>query len=85
MGIVAKILSYLSKQTVAMPIQVERELGIPRYAVFGSIIVLEELGLIKPVARRANWKLYTLTEKGRKLVEEGKTTIELETRIQEPS
>jgi len=85
LGTIQSILKYLAEKEVAMPIQVERDLKIPRYMVFGSLIILEELGLVKPIARRANWKLYKITEKGRELLEKGKTIIELEPTGQESS
>ena len=78
LGVIRSILGYLAEKEVAMPIQVERDLKISRYLVFGSLIVMEELGLVKPIAKRANWKLYRITEKGRELLEKGKTVIELE-------
>jgi len=84
-GVVNSILRYLAEKEVSMPIQVERDLKLPRYIVFGSLIVLEELGLVRPVAKRANWKLYKLTEKGKELLEKGKTIIELEPTGREPS
>ncbi|NPA98973.1 MAG: hypothetical protein GXO43_06295 [Crenarchaeota archaeon] len=85
MAVVRSILGYLAEKEVAMPIQVERDLKISRYLVFGSMIIMEELGLVKPVAKRANWKLYKITEKGRELLEKGKTVIELEPTSQEHS
>ena len=85
LGIIHCILNYLAEKEVAMPIQVERDLKMPRYMVFGSLIILEELGLVKPIAKRADWKLYRITEKGRELLEKGKTIIELEPTGQESS
>ena len=85
MNVVRRILGYLAEKEVAMPIQVERDLKISRYLVFGSLIIMEELGLVKPVAKRANWKLYKITDKGRELLEKGKTIIELEATSREPS
>ncbi len=85
MGVVSRILSYLAEHEVAMPIQVERDLKISRYLVFGSLAVLEELSLVEPIARRGNWKLYRLTSKGRELLEKGKTEITLKAIAQESS
>ncbi len=65
------ILGYLAEE-VAMPIQVERDLKISRYLVFGSLTIMEKLGLVEAIAKRANWKLYRITEKGRELLEKGK-------------
>ncbi len=76
--VVQCILGYLAEKEVAMPIQMERDLKISRYLVFGSLIILEELGLVEAIAKRANWKLYRITDKGRELLEKGKTVIELE-------
>ena len=45
-GVVKSILGYLAEKEVAMPIQVERDLKISRYLVFGSMIIMEELGLL---------------------------------------
>ncbi len=84
-AVVYKILSYMAEHEVAMPIQVERDLKISRYLVFGSLAVLEELGLVKPVAKRGNWKLYKITSRGIELLEKGKTEIELKPRAQEPA
>ena len=85
MKIVRSILGYLAEKEVAMPIQVERDLKISRYLVFGSLIVMEELGLVEAIAKRANWKLCRITEKGRELLENGKTVIELEATGRESS
>ncbi len=59
--VVQSILGYLAEKEVAMPIQVERDLKISRYLVFGSLIIMEELGLVEAIAKRANWKLYRIT------------------------
>ncbi len=83
--VVVEVLRYIAGRELTMPIQVERDLKLPRYLVFGSLAVLEELGLVEPVAKRGNWKLYRLTSKGRELLEKGKTEITLETIVQESS
>ena len=83
--VVRSILGYLAEKEVAMPIQVERDLKISRYLVFGSLIIMEELGLVEAIAKRANWKLYRITGKGKELLEKGKTIIELEATSRESS
>ena len=80
-----EVLRYIASRELAMPIQVERDLKLPRYLVFGSLAVLEELGLVEPIAKRGNWKLYRLTDKGRELLEKGKTEITLEATTRESS
>ncbi len=85
MNVVRRILGYLAEKEVVMPIQVERDLKISRYLVFGSLIIMEELGLVEAIAKKANWKLYRITGKGKELLEKGKTVIELEATGREPS
>lgn len=57
------------KNRIASPSDVIANTGLPRYEVLAAFHILEALGLIELVYARGNYKLYTLTAEGEKLIE----------------
>jgi DNA-binding IclR family transcriptional regulator len=67
----AKLVSILSslRDTIASPSDVVMRTGLPRYEVLGAFHVLEALGIVSIVHSRSNYKLYTLSELGKKILD----------------
>ncbi|HWQ18029.1 MAG TPA: hypothetical protein VNL13_09390 [Sulfolobales archaeon] len=61
------ILSHLDGNILA-PSDVVLKTGLPRYEVLGAFHTLEALGIVSIVHSRNNYKLYTLSELGRKVL-----------------
>jgi len=64
----AVLLAAMSDRIVS-PSDLVSATSLPRYEVLAACHILEALGLIKQVYARGNYKLYTLTETGRKLLD----------------
>ncbi|MEM1610085.1 MAG: hypothetical protein QXQ57_00380 [Sulfolobales archaeon] len=67
----AKLISILShlKDSISAPSDIVMRTGLPRYEVLGAFHVLEALGIVSIVHSRSNYKLYTLSEIGKKILE----------------
>jgi len=67
----AKLISILShlKDSISAPSDIVVKTGLPRYEVLGAFHVLEALGIVSIVHGRSNYKLYTLSETGKKVLE----------------
>ncbi|GAY24957.1 hypothetical protein ATG_01600 [Desulfurococcaceae archaeon AG1] len=61
------ILSHLDGNILA-PSDVVLKTGLPRYEVLGAFHTLEALGIVSIVHSRNNYKLYTLSDLGRKVL-----------------
>uniref|UniRef100_A0A7J2T9Y1 ArnR1-like winged helix-turn-helix domain-containing protein n=1 Tax=Ignisphaera aggregans TaxID=334771 RepID=A0A7J2T9Y1_9CREN len=57
------------KDRIASPSDVISSTGLPRYEVLASFHILEALNIIEVVYVRGNYKLYKLSELGKKLLE----------------
>ena len=71
------ILSAL-KDRIASPSDVIASTGLPRYEVLASFHILEAMNIIEVVYTRGNYKLYRLSEVGRKLLEALQSNKEFE-------
>jgi len=67
----AKLISILShlKDNISAPSDIVMKTGLPRYEVLGAFHVLEALGIVNIVHSRSNYKLYTLSEVGKRILE----------------
>ncbi len=67
----AKLISILShlKDNISAPSDIVMKTGLPRYEVLGAFHVLEALGIVSIVHSRSNYKLYTLSEVGKRILE----------------
>jgi len=67
----AKLISILShlKDSISAPSDIVVKTGLPRYEVLGAFHVLEALGIVSVIHSRSNYKLYTLSEAGKKVLE----------------
>lgn len=67
----AKLLSILSHldNNILAPSDVVVKTGLPRYEVLGAFHTLEALGIVSVVHSRNNYKLYTLSELGKRVLE----------------
>ncbi len=67
----AKLLSILSHldNNILAPSDVVVKTGLPRYEVLGAFHTLEALGIVSVVHSRNNYKLYTLSEVGKRVLE----------------
>jgi hypothetical protein len=57
------------KDRIASPSDVIASTGLPRYEVLASFHILEALNIIEAVYVRGNYKLYKLSELGKKLLD----------------
>jgi len=57
------------KDRIASPSDVIASTGLPRYEVLASFHILEALNIIEVVYVRGNYKLYKLSEQGKKVLE----------------
>ncbi|RLG84093.1 MAG: hypothetical protein DRO39_07875 [Thermoprotei archaeon] len=66
-----KILAMLKAMIdrLVSPSDVISSTGLPRYEVLAAFHVFEALGIVKRVYSRGNYRLYQLTEAGRRLLE----------------
>lgn len=67
----AKLLSILSHldNNILAPSDVVVKTGLPRYEVLGAFHTLEALGIVSVVHSRNNYKLYTLSDVGKRVLE----------------
>lgn len=67
----AKLISMLShlNGSILAPSDVVVKTGLPRYEVLGAFHTLEALGIVTVVHSRNNYKLYTLSDLGKKILE----------------
>ena len=67
----AKLISILShlRDNISTPSDIVMRTGLPRYEVLGAFHVLEALGIASIVHSRSNYKLYILSETGKKILE----------------
>lgn len=57
------------KDRIASPSDVIAVTGLPRYEVLAAFHVLEALGIVEVVYTRGNYKIYRLSETGKKLLD----------------
>ncbi len=57
------------KDRIASPSDVISITGLPRYEVLASFHILEALNIVEVVYIRGNYKIYRLSDAGRKLLE----------------
>ena len=57
------------RDRIATPSDIIAQTGLPRYEVLASFHILEALGIVSIVYSRGNYKLYSLTDIGRELLE----------------
>jgi hypothetical protein len=57
------------KDRIVSPSDVIASTGLPRYEVLASFHILEALNIIEAVYVRGNYKLYKLSELGKKLLD----------------
>ncbi|MEM0026800.1 MAG: hypothetical protein QXT53_02500 [Ignisphaera sp.] len=66
-----KLLTILNalKDRIASPSDVIAATGLPRYEVLASFHILEALNIVEVVYIRGNYKIYRLSETGKKLLD----------------
>lgn len=67
----AKLISILShlNNNILAPSDIVVKTGLPRYEVLGAFHTLEALGIVSIVHSRNNYKLYTLSDLGKRVLE----------------
>lgn len=71
MDLRAKLVTVLSslRGYIASPSDIVLKTGLPRYEVLGVLHALEALDLVSIVHSRSNYKLYTLSETGERVLD----------------